>query len=143
MTDLIDDLLDTAAQPTLRAQRPEAVAAVEASRAALFAADAAPTLSLAERAAVATHVAARDGDKALAAHYRARGVATETPRLAAMLRHADLLLDAPREARPEYLAALAKAGLAPRDIVVLSQLIAFVTFETRLLAGMRLLGARP
>jgi uncharacterized protein YciW len=145
-TDVIDDLLGLHADAplaALRRQRPAAVEAIAASRDALFAADAAPTLTLAERAAVAQHVATRDGDAGLAAHYREQGTGPATPRLAAMLRHADRLLDAPASATPAHLAELAAAGLAPRDIVVLSQLVAFVTFETRLLAGMRLMGARP
>jgi uncharacterized protein YciW len=35
---------------------------------------------------------------------------------------------------------LKAAGFGPRDIVTLSQLIAFVSFQARLLVGLRLVG---
>ena len=37
------------------------------------------------------------------------------------------------------LAAIADAGLSPRDIVTISQLISFASYQVRLLAGLRLL----
>jgi CMD domain protein len=162
-----DDLIDRLAglSPTsplsmLRMQRPEAVKAIAASRAALFQPKDFGGISAAERAAVALRVATLDGNVALAGHYRrllnaasgaldaklieagssAPGLPTE---LTAMLAHAEMLVTEPIGAGPAHLEALAKAGLSPRDIVVLSQLIAFVTFETRLLAGLRLLESAP
>lgn len=158
--DLINQLLglaDGAPLAALRLQRPEAVKAIEASRVALFAPDVGG-LTLAERAAVALRVAVMEADAVLAKSYRARlaaqpgapdAAAVEagsadprlTPRLAAMLEHAERLVLEPIAAEPAHLQALAAVGLSPRAIVVLSQLIAFVTFETRLLAGLRLLGA--
>jgi CMD domain protein len=143
----------------LRMQRPEAVKAITASRAALFQPEDFGGISAAERAAVALRVATLDGDAALAAYYAglleaaagaldARVEAGSSmpglpARLGAMLEHAELLVREPIKARPAHLEALAKAGLSPRDIVALSQLISFVTFESRLLAGLRLLETAP
>ena len=62
-------------------------------------------------------------------------------RLRAMLRHAHLLATQPRWARPDHLQELADAGLTTTEIVTLSQVIAFVSFQVRLLAGLELLGA--
>jgi uncharacterized peroxidase-related enzyme len=137
--DLIDDLagLDPASGlGALRRERPAAVDAIEGSRAALLAPEAS-AIPVAERAAVARHVAERDGAPALAERYAALSPApADSPRLDAMLRHARLLLAEPDKAEPKHLGALEAAGLSPRDIVVISQLVAFVTFETRLLAGL-------
>lgn len=65
------------------------------------------------------------------------------PRLAAVLAHTDLLALRPREATPAHLQALRAHGLTERNIVSLSQLIAYVNFQVRLLAGLQLLQAHP
>ncbi|GAA3025810.1 CMD domain protein [Microbacterium dextranolyticum] len=64
-------------------------------------------------------------------------------RLAAALTHAHLLVVRPREARPEALQALVDAGWSADDIVSLSQLVAFLTFQLRLSWGLRVLAAAP
>lgn len=53
---------------------------------------------------------------------------------------ADLL---PVEATPTSLRALTRAGWSKEGIVTLAQLIAFVSFQSRLIAGLRLLNDRP
>ncbi len=55
----------------------------------------------------------------------------------------DLLTLRPREAAPAHLQALRAQGLSERNIVSLSQLIAYVNFQVRLLAGLQLLQAHP
>lgn len=60
-------------------------------------------------------------------------------RLNAMLAHVDLLTLEPSAASPEALTALRTAGLSTRDIVTISQLIAFVSFQVRLLASLRVM----
>jgi CMD domain protein len=62
-------------------------------------------------------------------------------RLIAILAHVKLLALAPRDARPEHLRTLQEAGLTTRGIVALSQLIAFVTYQLRLVAGLTALRA--
>jgi CMD domain protein len=70
-------------------------------------------------------------------------VAAGGDRLAAALAHAHLLVFRPREARPEALRALAAAGWGADDIVSLSQLIAFLTFQLRVAWALRVLAATP
>ena len=64
-------------------------------------------------------------------------------RLAAALAHAHLLVFRPREARADALQALVDAGWSADDIVSLSQLIAFLTFQLRVAWGLRVLAAAP
>ncbi len=116
-------------------------------------------LSHAERAALAERMARQHGDAALTAHYQellARAGATPVldavadpanpadaegldPRLAAIVRHADILTLAPREATRADIDALRAAGITEADIVRLAELAAFVNYQVRVIAGLRLL----
>jgi len=141
----------------LRRQRPDYVKYTQSSHDVLLSPDDPGGLSLVERAAAALRVAVVHDDAALAAHYRARldavggaevqplieslAEAVPASRLSAILHHADLAARAPGRARPTHLEALRAAGLTPRDVVALSQLIAFVSYQARVLAGLRLLHA--
>ena len=60
-------------------------------------------------------------------------------RLAAALEHAHLLVFRPRESSVAALAALGDAGWSTDGIVTLSQLVAFLAFQLRVAAGLRLL----
>jgi CMD domain protein len=62
-------------------------------------------------------------------------------RLAAALEHAHFLVFHPRDAAPARLQALLDAGLSTTDIVTLSQLVTFLTFQIRVVAGLRALDA--
>ena len=62
-------------------------------------------------------------------------------RLAAALEHAHLLVFRPRDASPADMQALLDAGWSSTGIVVLSQLVAFLSFQVRSVAGLRTLGA--
>lgn len=62
-------------------------------------------------------------------------------RLSAALEHAHLLIFHPRDASPESLQALLDAGWSATDIVILSQLVAFLSFQIRVVAGLRALAA--
>jgi CMD domain protein len=59
--------------------------------------------------------------------------------LAAALEHAHLLIIHPRDASPAALQSLLDAGWSTTDIVTLSQLIAFLSFQIRVVAGLRVL----
>lgn len=114
-------------------------------------------LSLALRAALATRVATINADEALTTHYRALLDATDTPSdvraladlaqapdggdtwLAAVVAHADLLATAPQDSTKATIEALGQAGVADADIVRLTQLIGFVTYQVRFAAGLRLI----
>lgn len=112
-----------------------------------------------ERAAFAARMARANADETLAEHYRellrqagespallaiAAGSApaadTDT-RLRAIIRHVDLVTLSPKEATKADIAALAASGLSEPDIVRLAELIAFVNYQARVIAGLRLLGA--
>ncbi|MDB5413432.1 MAG: hypothetical protein JWR10_1767 [Rubritepida sp.] len=140
MRDVIDDLagiMPGSPLDVLRALRPDVRASIQGSEVAIFKGESG--LTMAERHAVALHVAELNNDAALIAHHR--GKAGDSARLPAMLAHATMLTETPDQATPEAIAALLESGLAPRDVVMLSQLIAHVNFEARLLAGLRLLEA--
>jgi CMD domain protein len=62
-------------------------------------------------------------------------------RLAAALEHAHLLVFHPRDASPAAIATLLEAGWSNDAIVTLSQLVAFLSFQIRTIAGLRTLGA--
>ena len=115
-------------------------------------------LSHALRAALAARVARLSGETALAERYAAdlarldpdpADAALAEPetrpegdaRLAAMVAHLDMVATRPRAARAADVARLTAAGVAEADIVRLSQLVAFLAYEARVVAGLRLMGA--
>lgn len=64
-------------------------------------------------------------------------------RLSAALEHAHLLVFRPRDASPQALQELLNAGWSATDIVILSQLVAFLSFQIRVVVGLRALAAHP
>jgi CMD domain protein len=62
-------------------------------------------------------------------------------RLTAAFSHAHLLVFRPRDASPAALAALTGAGWSVDDIVTLSQEVSFLTFQLRVVSGLRTLAA--
>jgi CMD domain protein len=159
VTDVIDHMAGVtagSAAARARAQRPDVVRHAQGSYDALLAPPDPAGLSLIERAQVALRVALLTPSAPGVAWYRARltdlgAAATATviehfpqgpavsPRLAALLHHADRLTTAPSSATPAHLRALEAAGLDPATIVTLAQLIAFVSFQVRVVAGLRAL----
>ncbi len=84
------------------------------------------------------------GADALAAHYAGFGLADPTTdRLVPALAFARLLTFTPVEATPGALHTLTSAGWSLRGIVTLAQLVAFVSFQSRLLLGLRALNHKP
>lgn len=65
------------------------------------------------------------------------------PRLASAFAHVHLLVFRPRDASADALQALLSAGWSTDGIVTLSQLVAFLTFQIRSVAGLRVLAATP
>jgi CMD domain protein len=61
------------------------------------------------------------------------------PRLVAALEHVHLLVLHPRDADPAALQALLDAGWSATDIVTLSQITAFLSFQIRVVVGLRTL----
>lgn len=159
-SDILNSLLgidDGSPIAALRAQRPEATEHTQGSYLALFTGRSATAVTPVERFATALRVAALHQESALVEHYTAQlraapdsaeqlVAAVQTgagdalsPRLRAILAHADLLVIRPAAATPANLTALQAAGLSHPEIVTISQLIAYVSFQVRLLVGLTLL----
>lgn len=115
-------------------------------------------LSRALRAALAARSAAMHGAEESADHYRALfeadpGATPELRRLcdpaelpqegdrwlAAVVRHADLLTLRPQDSGAEEIEALRAGGVVEEDIVRLTQLAGFVSYQVRMVATLRLL----
>jgi uncharacterized peroxidase-related enzyme len=138
MMDVVDALAGIAPGDELdglRALRPDVRAATAGSERAIFEGESG--LTRGERHAVAAHVAHLHRDAALQAHHAPH--AEQTPRLSALLAHAELITLTPDQASPAAIRALEAAGLAPRDVVMLSQLIAYVAYVTRMAEALKLL----
>ncbi|MGD9890665.1 MAG: alkylhydroperoxidase domain protein [Dehalococcoidia bacterium] len=160
-SDILNALLgidDASPLASLRAQRPEATNHTAGSYRALFVDTPTTAVTPIERFAAALRVAALHEEPALAGHYAGQlrattesseqlvaavqdgaSAATLPPRLRAILAHADLLVIRPAAATPADLTALRTAGLSDPEIVTISQLIAFVSFQLRVLIGLSLL----
>src|SRR5436190_7714915 len=139
----------------LRRQRPVAVKHLQSSDEAIFSPRDDGGLTRAERAAAALRVATLLRDSVLGVHYRAR-LATLDPdrtlartveggaritevRWDAILAHVDLVTRGPGSAERKDIDNLLVAGLSSHAVVSLSQLIAYVNFQSRILAGLRML----
>ena len=163
--DTIDAILGVepgSAIGALRAEKPELARQDQAYYLAIFdpTAASAAEFSLRDRALVAVRVASHTDSQAVAGWYaaiaadagasaneieRTRDLTnawSESTRLGAALRHADLLTTAPSTATAQDLQNLKDAGLTPAGILSLSQTIAFVSYQLRLIAGLRALGGR-
>ena len=64
-------------------------------------------------------------------------------KLIAALEHAHLLVFHPRDASPAALQTLLDAGWSTTGIVTLSQLVSFLAFQIRVVAGLRALSSAP
>ena len=144
------DLLETiigvvpgSALSALRALRPDIVRHTQGSHDVLLSPTDPGGLSLVERALIARRTAELSHHGALAAHYRTlhqqRGEPAAGPRCDAILAHVARVTTAPRTATPAALAALSSVGLSATDIVALTQIVAFVSYQVRAAAGLALL----
>jgi CMD domain protein len=64
-------------------------------------------------------------------------------RLAAALEHVHMLVYHPRDAAAPSLQAMLDAGWSTTDVVTLSQLVSFLAFQIRVVAGLKALAASP
>jgi uncharacterized protein YciW len=58
-------------------------------------------------------------------------------RLAALLRYADVVAARPEDVTQDTIDALTALGMTPRDIVAVTQLVSFVPYQVRVIAGLR------
>ena len=157
MTTLIETLAGVPAGSELSAAlkaRAEVMRLSEAAHDAVLVPREPGGLSHALRAALAARMCRLVGNAAAAAHYDVYlahsddadaavlaqpGGTCGEPRQDAMARHADLLTLAPRKATKGDIEALKAAGISEPDIVRLSELAAFVNYQLRVIAGLKLL----
>ena len=158
----MNDVMDTLAGlppgsplAELRRQRPDVVKHLQGSDDVIFSPADDGGLSRAERAASALRVATLLRDETLGSYYRARLAAldpsgalvktvegqaeTTEVRWEAILMHVDLVTRGPGSAERRDIDNLLAAGLSSHAVVSLSQLIAYVNFQSRVLAGLRAL----
>lgn len=159
--DLVDRLIGLAPGAKtyeVRHFREKVAAATQGSYDALFD-PALPGLSLAERLLVALYATRITPSPLLAAHYRKRvadagatpadiAVAESgkpadaaTPRLAAILEFTRKLIEKPVEGDEAALKTLPAAGVSTPAVVTLSQLVAFLSYQVRLVAGLEAMKA--
>jgi CMD domain protein len=139
----------------LRRQRGDVVRHLQGSDDVIFAPADDGGLTRAERAAAALRSAELLRDSALETHYRARlaaldpggtlaktvegGARITDARWDAVLAHVDLVTRGPGSAERRDIDNLLAAGLSSHAIVSLSQLIAYVSFQSRVRAGLCML----
>lgn len=127
----------------LRALRPDIVRHTQGSYEVLLYPADPGGLSEFERATIALRTAELSGHAALAAHYRGlsaqRSGSSPSARLEAIRAHVSLVTKSPRSATQSDIAALHGVGLSPRDIVALTQIVAFVSYQARAATGLGLL----
>lgn len=158
VVDQVAGLDDGSATHALRHAREKVATATQGSYDALFD-PALPGLTLGERLLVALYACRLTPAPELAEHYRARLTATPIDantlqavedgdidtltdaRLRAILTFTRTLIERPIEGDRDALLRLPAAGLATADVVTLAQLIAFLSYQTRLVAGLRALNA--
>jgi len=126
-----------------RQTREAATVHAQGSYDAIFAVTGDSQFALNARFTLAQRVSSWHGDSQLAAHYAERlhplEQVADSAKWQAALAHAERLSFKPASATGAHLQTLLAAGWSNDDIVTLSQLVAFVSFQTRLLRGLRLL----
>ena len=156
--DRLAGITDGSPVAELRRQRPELVRFAQGSYDALLEPVDPAGISLVERHAVAYRAALLTRFPDVAEWHRSRlaelGASPELiqaiaeltnghgdvgPRLAAILAHTDRVTVSPGTAQPEHIAQLKAAGLTPKEIVTLGQLLGFVAYQIRAVAIARAL----
>lgn len=145
--DLLNDLAGIEPESGLgqaRAIRHAATEATQASYEALFSPEHATSISLATRLYLAEYTAQLHRDETLVAHYRARranSVDTKLPsqKLDVALVHAAKLATSPVLSVTDDLKKFRAAGWLDDEIITLAQIAGFVSYQTRLLYGLRLI----
>ncbi|GME41971.1 MULTISPECIES: hypothetical protein [unclassified Pantoea] len=157
MSDAIDQAAGLTPEEALyqtRRLRPEFVEGAEACRLSVLTPADEQGLPADLRLALARRMAVLNEDVPLQRDYQAQltalnpseallalaagDVVNEEP-LATLARHTDLVTQQPIQATEQHIRLLEQAGFSNPQIVALSELIAFVNFQTRVAAGLRLM----
>ena len=149
--DVIDHAAGLAPGDPLHAVRRFRAKVVEASQASHDALLLQPVegLSPADRLRVAAHVCALAGAASLEQHYAERLADApdrdepSSPALAAMLTFAGALTTDPRLGDRAAIETLRHAGLRDAAIVALAQLVAFLSYQLRVVAGLKAMREGP
>lgn len=157
-SDFIDQLTGLPADglvARLREQRPETLEYAQGSYVALLEPADPGGVSRQEREAIGLRVATLErfpeiadvhrqrlrlldvSDELIAAIEHGPEGAELSDRMIAILRHTDMLTTSSRSGSPDAIASLQEAGLAARDIVTISQLIAYLSYQVRMVATLR------
>lgn len=157
MSDAIDRVVGLMPEDALaltRRQRPEFVNGAEQCLQSVLAPQDDQGLAVDLRLALALRIATLNNDTALVQDYQAqlaqyqpsaslvslsRGEHNLEGPLATLARHADMVSASPTQATEAHIRLLEQAGFSNPQIVAVSELIAFVNFQTRVIAGLRLL----
>jgi uncharacterized protein YciW len=145
--DVIDRAAGLAPGDPLHAARRFRAKVVEATQASHDALLQQPVdgLSTEDRLRVAAHVCTIAGAPMLVGHYEALlAAAADTPpssALPAMLDFATALTTDPRKGDRAAIDALRRAGIGDAAIVALAQLVAFLSYQVRVVAGLRAMRA--
>ena len=141
MTDLIETLLGITSGSVLavlRAQRPEIRLHAQGAYRELVVPAEPGGVTRDERAALARQVAEVEGEGRLAGHFAILGsCAPDAARTALLSPYADTVARHAGRVRQADIDGLLAQGLSPQDVVAVTQLVAFVPFQVRLLAGLR------
>lgn len=158
--DLLAQLLGISSDSPLakvRSQRADITRYIQGSYDALLAPADPAGVSLVERGLIALRVATLTGSHLLVEHYRdylrqlGESVTTIaavesipiavvlSPRLAALIKHTDLLTRQPASASSDQIVELRAQGLGAREIVTIAQLISFLSFQVRTSAALQVL----
>lgn len=150
MTDLVETFLGLPPDSplaALRRERPDIRRHTQGAYRELVLPETQGGVSRPERAALARQTALLDGAPSLAAHFATLGLAAEgTERLPLLLPYAAKVASHAATVGQADIDALLAAGLSTQDVVAVTQLVAFVPYQVRLLAGlgaMRDSGAAP
>ena len=149
--DVIDRAAGLAPGDPLHAARRFRAKVVEATQASHDALLQQPVdgLTTEDRLRVAAHVCAIAGAPMLGRHYTALLAAAPgrdappSPALPAMLDFAAALTTDPRRGDRTAIEALRRAGLGDAAIVALAQLVAFLSYQLRVVAGLQAMRATP
>ena len=149
--DVIDQAAGLQASDRLYAARRFRATAIEHTQAShdalLF--DAVEGLSVSDRLKVAIDVCQASRAATLTRHYQAlladpaRAQDTRSPAAAAMQQWSRTLTLDPRNGDQSSLRALKASGLSDAAVVALAQLVAFLSYQTRVVAGLKALAASP
>ena len=159
--DVIDHAVPLAASQTthaVRHQRTKVVAATQASYEGMFTPEV-EGISVVERLLTAFHACRLSKSASLSAHYRERLVAEKADpalidavgagrttalgdaRIETILGFTTKLIERPIEGDRDAVQALVRAGLSTPAIVALAQLVAFLSYQVRVVAGLQAMAA--